>query len=84
MDSAGQFQTQSNAILSTSYAVFQVAMAKKPHNIAETLIKSCIVECASILLGKSAKSKIKKKSLYPITLLNLVLLIRPVISNQNS
>ena len=40
MDSAGQFQTQSNAIVSVFYAVsLQVAKAKKPHNIAETLIK---------------------------------------------
>ena len=64
MNSAGQFQTQSNAIVSASYAVsLQVAKAKKPHNIAETLIKPCLVECAGILLGESAKSKIKMVSL---------------------
>ena len=64
MKSARQFQTQSNAIISASYAVFlQVAKAKKPNNIAETLIKPCLVECAGILLGESAKSKIKKVSL---------------------
>ena len=64
MDSAGQFQTQLNAIVNTSYAVFlQVAMAEKPHNIAETLIKPCLVQCTGILLGKSAKLKIKKVSL---------------------
>ena len=65
MDSAGQFQTQSNAIVSASYAVsFQVTMAKKPHNIAEILIKPCLVECAGILFGERAKSKIKKISLF--------------------
>ena len=64
MDSAGQFQTQSNAILTASYEVsLQVAKAKKPHNIAETLIKPCLVECAGILFGESAKSKINQVSL---------------------
>ena len=64
MNSAGQFQTQSNAILTASYVVsLQVAKAKKPHNIAETLIKPCLVECAGILFGESAKSKINKVSL---------------------
>ena len=63
MNSAGQFQTQSNAILTASYVVsLQIAKAKKPHNIAETLIKPCLVECAGILFGESAKSKINKVS----------------------
>ena len=61
MDNAGQFQTQSNAILTASHVVsFQVAKAKKPHNKAETLIKPCLVESAGILFGKSAKSKINQ------------------------
>ena len=61
---AEQFQTQSNPIVSPSYAVsLQVAKVKKPHNIAETVIKPCLVECAGLLLGESAKSKIKKVSL---------------------
>ena len=64
INSAGQFQTQSNAILTASYVVsLQVAKAKKPHNIAETLIKPCLVECAGILFGESAKSKMNKVSL---------------------
>ena len=63
-DSAGQFQKQSNAILTASYVVFlQIAKPKKPHNIAETLIKPCLVECAGILFGESAKSKINQVSL---------------------
>ena len=64
MDSARQVQTQSNAIVSASYAIsFQVAKAKKPHNIAATLITPRLVECGGILLGESAQSKIKKVSL---------------------
>ena len=47
--------------MTESYAVsLQVAKTKKPHNIAEILIKPCLEECAGVLLGKSAK--IKKKA----------------------
>jgi len=62
LDSAGQFQTHSKAIVTASYTVsLQVAKTKKPHNIAETLIKPCLVECAGILLGEGAKSTVKKE-----------------------
>ena len=36
---------------------------QKPHNIAETLIKPCLVECANILLDSNVVSKIKQVSL---------------------
>ena len=47
--------------MTASYAVsLQVVKTKKKlHNIAETLIKPCLEECAGILLGEIAKSKIK-------------------------
>ena len=64
MDSTGQFQTNSKAIVTSSYAIpLHVAKTKKKHNIAETLIKPCLVECAGILLGEGAKSKVKQVSL---------------------
>ena len=64
LDTTSQFQTTSKAILTASYAVsLQVAKAKEPHNIAETLIKPCLVECANILLDSNAVSKIKQVSL---------------------
>jgi len=50
--------------VTASYAIsLQVAKTKKPHNIAETLITPCLVECAGILLGEGAKSKEKQVSL---------------------
>jgi len=52
LDSAGQFQTHSNATVTAFYAVsFQVAKTKKAHNIPETLIKPSLVDFAGILLG---------------------------------
>ena len=50
--------------MTTSCAVsLQVAKTKKPHNIAEALMKPCLEECADILLSESVKSKIKQISL---------------------
>jgi len=50
--------------VTASYAIpLQVAKTKKPHNIAETLIKPCLVECAGILLGEGEKSEVKQVSL---------------------
>jgi len=64
LDSTRQFQTHSKAMVTASYAVsLQVAKTKKTHNIAKTLINPCLVECAGILLGEGAKSKVKQVSL---------------------
>ena len=44
MDRAGQFQTQPKEIVTASSTVsFQVAKIKKPHNIAQTIIKPSLV-----------------------------------------
>ena len=50
----------------------QVAKAKKPHNIGETLIKPCLVACADILLGESAIAKMKQVSLPNNTVKNRI------------
>ena len=63
MDQSGKFQTESKAIVHASYAVsLLVAKAKKPQNIGETLIKPCLVSCVGVLLGESARSKMKQVS----------------------
>ena len=63
-DSMGQFQMSSKAIVTASYAVaLRIARTKNPHNIGETLIKPCLVECADILLSNSAASKMSQVSL---------------------
>jgi len=68
LDSAGQFQTHSNAVVTVFYAVsFQVAKTKKPHNIPEMLIKPCLAECAGILLGEGENSKVEQVSLCNVT-----------------
>ena len=84
LNSTGQFGTDSKAIVTASYKVSQqVAKAKKPHNIGETLIKPCLVAYANILLGESAVAKMKQVS-FAITPLRTALMIWPVISNLNS
>ena len=73
LDSTGQFRTDSKARVTASYKVFlQVAKAKKPHNIDETQIKSCLVVCADILLGESAVAKMKQVSLSNNTVKNRI------------
>ena len=73
LDSTGQFETDSKAIVTGSYDVSQqVAKAKKPHNIDETLIKPCLVACANILVGESAVAKIKQISLSNNTVKNRI------------
>ena len=47
-----------------SYHVsFNIARAKKPHNIGEELIKHCCIEMVSILQGDEAAKKIQLISL---------------------
>jgi len=68
LDSTGQFQTLSKAVVTASYAVsLRVVKTKKTHNIAETLMKPCLVKCAGILLGEGPKSKAKQVSLSTAT-----------------
>ena len=46
------------------YAVsLQIAKAKKPHTIGESLIKPCILDCANLVLGVKAPEQLKQISL---------------------
>ena len=50
--------------MKASYAVsLQIAKAKKPHTIGESLIKPCILECANLVLGVKASEQLKQISL---------------------
>ena len=52
MDSATSFPVQVKAIFEVSYAAaLLVTNAKEPHNIAEKLLKPCLVTCTNILSG---------------------------------
>lgn len=64
MDTDGAFQAQSRSVVEASFEVaLLIAKTKKPHNIAENLIKPCLVTCAKLLLGDSAASQMKQVSL---------------------
>lgn len=64
LDATGDLQTQSSAIVKASYEVaFQVAKTKKPHTIAEDLVKPCLLACTKLVLGESACEKMKKISM---------------------
>ena len=48
-------------LLLASYKVaYEIAKNKKPHTIAENLIKRCALEMAGIVLGKEAKQKLQQ------------------------
>ncbi|XP_067940279.1 protein FAM200C-like [Watersipora subatra] len=58
LDANGDLYAHSNVLITASYAVsYSIAQCKKPHTIGETLIKPCMLDCASIVLGKSAEQK---------------------------
>ena len=58
------FVKTSKAALHASYVVaLHVAKNKKAHTIAETLIKPCLLDCARIILGDDACSKLKQISM---------------------
>ena len=54
------FISAEKPLLLASYKVaYEIAKQKKPHTIAESLIKPCALEMASIVLGKDAKRKLQ-------------------------
>ena len=65
-DSSGTFPKMGfvpadKPLLLASYKVaYEIAKNKKPHTIAENLIKPCALEMAGIVLGKEAKQKLQQ------------------------
>ena len=56
LDASSDFFRKDNQLLEASYLVaFEIAKQKKPHTIGETLIKTCILKTAGIVLGKRQK-----------------------------
>ncbi|XP_067940597.1 protein FAM200C-like [Watersipora subatra] len=61
LDASGDLYAHSNALITASYAIsYCIVQCKKPHTIGETLIKPCMLDCASIVLGKSAEHPSRK------------------------
>ena len=57
-------------LLLASYKVaYEIAKNKKPHTIAENLIKPCALEMVGIVLGKEAKQKLHQVSYLSLTML---------------
>ena len=53
-------QSSSAEILEASFEiVHMIAKEKKPYNIGETLIKSCMLKAAGFALGKTCSKKMK-------------------------
>ena len=63
-DQTGMFLRTNKAAVHTSYAIaLHVAKTKKPHNIGETLLKSCILESVKLVLEENASQTMKQISL---------------------
>ena len=51
---------QNKAVLEASYSIaFRIAQAKKPHTIGEELIKPCLIEATTQILGEEKANKLK-------------------------
>ena len=49
----GMWPRQNKALLEASYHIaFRIAQSKKPHTIGEELIKPCLIEATTLVLGK--------------------------------
>ena len=70
-------------LLLGSYKVaYEIAKQEKPHTIAESLIKPCALEMASIVLGKDAKRKLQAVRLSDNTISSRICDISYEILNQ--
>ena len=69
LDAGGIFHQANFSIVEASYVVaLRIAKAKKPHTIAETLAKPCLLDCGKIVLGDRACNKLKQGSLFNDTI----------------
>ena len=55
---------QNKALLEASYRIaFRIAQSKKPHTVGEVLIKPCLIEATTLVLGKEKANKLEEISL---------------------
>ena len=72
-DESGTYQQTNISIVKASYVIaFQVAKAKKPHTIGESLLKPCIVDSVRLVLGEESSQKMKQISLSNNTIKNRI------------
>lgn len=64
LDSTGSVQKANESCLEASYQIaYRIAMNKKPHTIGEDLIKPCLCDAVSLVIGDQHVAKIKQISL---------------------
>ena len=64
LDSCGTFFKENISLVEASYEVaLQIAKQKKPHTIAESLVKPCAIKMVEHVLGKQSSKKLEALSL---------------------
>ena len=64
LDSEGMWAKQNKAVLEASYRIaFHFAQAKKLHTIGQELIKLCLIEATTLVMGEEKANKLKEISL---------------------
>ena len=64
LDFSGTYYKENISLVEASYEVaLTIAKQKKPHTIAETLVKPCAVKIAERVLGKQSSKKLEARSL---------------------
>ena len=71
------FVSADKPLLMASYHVaYNVAKSKKPHTIAEEVIKPCVLQMTKIVLGKEVSKKLELVPLIMLILLVQIMLFR--------
>ena len=61
LHSGGMWAKQNKAVLEMSYCIaFRIAQAKKLYTIGEELIKPCLIEATTLVLGEKKADKLKE------------------------
>ena len=69
LDVLGSFHQEHAAVIQASFEVaLEIAKQKMPHLIGETLIKSCLLKSAKLVLGNASAAKLGQISLYNNTI----------------
>ena len=64
LDSGVMWPRHNKALLEAAYRIaFRIGRSKKPHTIGEELIKPCLIEATTLLLGREKANKLEEISL---------------------
>ena len=83
LDSSGTFFKENISLVEASYEVaLQIAKQKKPHTIAEGLVKPCAIKMVERVLGKQSSKKLEALSLSDNTIQRRITEMANDISSQ--